>query len=224
MNKKYVDLINKIIKEELTLVTAERFYTILRNYDNINIIDGDIVECGTWRGGMSIFMASLFENKNMWVCDSFNGFQPLEYGNYKWEQHDTHNPSYNPMIKVGYDMVVNNFKKYNLTDNRIKFLQGWVKDTLKPELCEIQKISLLRIDVDAYSATREILDYLYPKVELGGYIIFDDSCLLPTKHAIRDYFNQNNIELKLKHPESDAIIDNPITQNLPCGCYIIKEK
>ena len=107
-------------------------------------------------------------------------------------------------------------------------MKGWVKDTLNTD--EIKKIALLRIDVDSYSATKEVLDLLYSKVSIGGLIVFDDSCLIQTVDAFCDFFEENNIEFELRHPNTDAIITdlrkNPNHRNqgyLPCGCYVIKK-
>ncbi len=216
------ELINNLISNQISMVDAGRFHTVLRNFDKINSVKGDIVECGVWRGGMSIFLSTLFKDKNIWVCDSFDGFQPLDIATYSYSD-EPHTPNYNDMIRVSYEEVVNNFEKYGFEENdpRIKFLKGWVKDTLNPKTCSIKNISLLRIDVDAYSATREVLEYLYPKVTSGGYIIFDDSCLIQTVDAFCDYFEENKILFELRHPETDEIISDP-RSNHPCGCYVIK--
>jgi O-methyltransferase len=216
----YIELIDNIIQEQITLVDKPRFETILRHKDKISNLNGDIVECGIWRGGMSIFMAHLFEQKNIWMCDSFVGFQPLNIATYQWAD-EPHVPSYD--IGIHYDIVANNINKYNLrVGDRIKILKGWVKDTLAPSVCPIEKISLLRIDVDAYSATREVLDFLYPKVVKGGYIIFDDSCLTQTVNAFYDYFEHHNIPFDLLDPVTDEV-RTPVRDWHPCGSYIIKK-
>jgi len=216
----YNDLIDKIIHENVSMVEKPRFETILRHKDNISKLKGDIVECGIWRGGMSIFMAHLFNEKNIWMCDSFTGFQPLNIATYQWHD-EPHTPSFD--VGVHYDIVMNNIKRYNLeVGERIKILKGWVKDVLHPASCPIQQISLLRIDVDAYSATREVLDFLYPKVVKGGYIIFDDSCLTQTTNALYDYFEQHNISFNLLHPTTDNIIQHSRKAH-PCGVFMIKE-
>lgn len=218
------ELINDLISNGISMVDHDRFHTILRNADNIQKIKGDIVECGIWRGGMSIFLSSLFSTKNIWACDSFDGFQPLDIATYEYHD-EPHTPAYSNSIRVRYDDVIQNFKTYGFeeSDPRINFLKGWVKDTLNPATCKIQSIALLRIDVDAYSATREVLDYLYPKVKKGGYIIFDDSCLIQTVDAVCDFFEQNDISFELRHPVTDEVIENPRQRHLPCGCYTIKK-
>jgi len=99
-------------------------------------------------------------------------------------------------------------------------VKGFVKDSLPNS--GIKRISLLRIDVDAYSATKEVLDELYDKVEVGGYIIFDDSCLYETADAIRDFFKEQGIENCVLHTITDEKIDLSTNTTTPCGCYIIK--
>jgi O-methyltransferase len=215
-------LIQDLLSQNTTLVSKERFDTILRNQQVINEISGDIIECGVWAGGMSIFLTKLFETKNIWMADSFEGFQPLDTAKYQYDR-ETHTPSYNPMIKVTQETVENNFKKFDIDINqkRIKFLPGFVKDTLPKS--KIKKIALLRIDVDAYSATREILDCLYDKVSVGGFIVFDDTCLQPTTDAIFDFFEDRKIEIELRHPETDESFACKRGAILPCGCYMIKK-
>ena len=46
--KEYKEIYKDIINQGITMVSEERFETILRYKDNISKIDGDIVECGVW--------------------------------------------------------------------------------------------------------------------------------------------------------------------------------
>lgn len=211
-----IDLANTMIRTGITKVTLERFEMINRHAHIIQQLPGDIVECGVWLGGMGIFLSKQFSDKRIWLADSFKGFADpatVQY-QFKGERHVT------GRMAVSYEAVIENFHQYEC-DN-IEVLAGFVSDTLPK--ADIDQISLLRVDVDAYSATREVLDYLYFKVVAGGYIIFDDTCLIETRAAILDFFNLHGIELKLRHPVTDQFINfNNASQNLPCGCYIIKD-
>ena len=211
-----IELAQKIIDNGLTKVSLERFKTIIRHADNIKSLEGDVIECGVWKGGMGMFLKQIFSNKKIWLADSFSGFQDSDKAKYifEGERHRLGN------MAVPYDFVINEFIKNNIDINNINFLVGYVNDVLPT--ADIQKLGLLRIDVDAYSATKEVLDHLYDKIVTGGYIIFDDTCLVETRHAIHDFFTAHKIEIKLRHPESDEIIQFNL-QNMPCGCYIIKE-
>lgn len=225
----YEDLIQDLIDNKITMVNPNEFKTILKHYSNLSKIDGDVVECGVWRGGFSIFLSYVFQDKNIWVCDSYEGFQPLETAKHQYSK-ERHTPTYthNAVGPLGISLeeVQSHFKTYGLEDqDRIKFLKGFVKDTLPNS--GIEKISLLRIDVDAYSATLETLEELYDKVQPGGYVIFDDSCLYETLDAIKTFFKQRNLPEFINHPITDQPLDINLRHTnddsgLPAGCYIIK--
>jgi O-methyltransferase len=207
-------LFETLWNKELTLIDKPRFDSIDIISESIykNNIQGDIVECGTWRGGMSIYLANLFLDRTIWVCDSFEGFQPLEKVRYVYHKRERHIPEFDILpenqnsirggrsIKISLDEVKLNFKEFNFEDKNIKFLKGWVKDTLDPKSCLIKDISLLRIDVDAYSATLEVLESLYDKIVSGGYIIFDDSALTECEDAIETFKKNRNLEFTLTYP------------------------
>jgi O-methyltransferase len=205
------------ITNEITMISKDRFDTIYNNKEYLTKLEGDVVECGVWRGGMGIFLTKLFINKNIWLCDSYEGCQDPKEGKYYYEN-ERH---YLGQYKASLDEVIQNFRNYNaLDENRVKFLKGWVRDTLKPETCPINKISLLRVDVDAYSATLEVLDYLYDKVVSGGMIIFDDICLDESREAVKHFLNIKNITI-LKTPSGELIDKENFS--FPCGCYILKK-
>lgn len=228
------DLVDDLMTNKVSMVFKENFETLINHRENIAKIHGDIVECGCWRGGFSIFLSKMFPQKNIWVSDSFQGFQPLSYAKhyYNNERHTpfmSHN-SFGPLA-ISFEETYNNFIDYGLKQDiengRIKFLQGYVQDTTDPATCKIENISLLRIDVDAYSATLETLNNLYDKVSSGGYIIFDDSCLKECRDAIRYFFTDNNLNVPLYHPTEDMKLDifSSYTQDdsgFPPGCFMIK--
>ena len=225
-------LIESLIKTQTTMVFDFNFETVLRHYDKIKNIQGDIIECGVWRGGFSIFLSHLFKHKNVWVSDSFEGFQPLEKAKYYFEG-ERHTPEFQmtPLGPIGISLeeVIKHFEEYDLgDDNRITFLKGFVQDTLP--LAPIKKISLLRIDVDSYSATLEVLELLYDKVSTGGYIIFDDTGLPESLEAIKYFLNQKNLPLQLFHPITDEAIDitkkhvsndSGIADNIDVSLYLL---
>ena len=161
-----------------------------------NNIEGDFLEAGVWRGGATIFMKALSEifnmNKKVWVADAFESTFPLSEKKYSLDNDVKWQDPMLDKLKVSLDEVKENFNKYNLLDNNVKFLKGWFEDTLHTP--EIKKLSLLRLDGDMYSSTIQTMDALYHKLEIGGYIIIDDyNALLECKSAITDYRKQHNI-------------------------------
>lgn len=203
--KSYPQLAQHLIDNKITMLWKELFDLPIRNFSKMAAVEGDIVECGVWRGGCSIFLSHVFQDKAVWCCDSYEGFQPLEDATYKYEG-ERHTPNFTHGAKgplaISLEEVQDNFKRYGLEDcERIKYLKGFVNQTLPT--APIDKISILRIDVDSYSATMEVLDILYDKVQPGGYIIFDDANLTESCQAIVDFLTKRSLPLELHHPLTD---------------------
>jgi hypothetical protein len=224
------ELVNDLIQNHITMVLPHEFDMVLNHKDEINKIKGEIVECGVWRGGFSIFLSYLFPKRKIWVCDSFQGFQPLNNARYEFggERHTSdYTMSHIGPIGISLEEVQSHFETYGFGDDkRINYLPGFVKDSLPNS--GIGKIALLRIDVDAYSATLEVLEELYDKVQSGGYIIFDDSCLTETVEAMKTFFTNHNLPLEVLDPINNEIkhLDYRYTHTdsgFDAGCYIIKQ-
>lgn len=200
--------LNEVYKEitdrNLTMVTRERFDTIdiVSKYIKEHQIPGDVIECGCWRGGMSIYLAYSFPDKKCWVSDSFQGFETLDHCKYDPrgivdERH------YNGVWIAPEFQVRQNFLDMGLTEaSAVEFLSGWVNDTTDPSTCPVKELALLRIDVDAYSATLVVLENLYDKVVSGGFIIFDDSGLYETVAAMEEFERRRGVPIisKLMDP------------------------
>lgn len=224
------ELVDDLIQNHITMVLPHEFSMVLNHQDEINKIKGEIVECGVWRGGFSIFLSYLFPKRKIWVCDSFQGFQPLSNAKYEFggERHTSdYTMSHIGPIGISLEEVQSHFETYGFGDDkRINYLPGFVKDSLPNS--GIGKIALLRIDVDAYSATLEVLEELYDKVQPGGYIIFDDSCLTETVEAMKTFFTNHNLPLEVLDPINNEIkhLDYRYTHTdsgFDAGCYIIKQ-
>jgi len=99
----------------------------------VNNIEGDLVETGVWRGGACIFMKGILnsyeeEKRNVWVVDSFCGIPEPDLEKYPQDINERMHLS--ERLRVSKEEVENNFRKYDLLDNRVKFLKGRFCDTL----------------------------------------------------------------------------------------------
>ena len=163
-------------------------------------VPGDLIECGVWRGGATIFMRAALEafgntDKLVWVADSFQGIPIPDTKNYPADRGDllwTFDE-----LAVSVDEVKSNFARYDLLDDRVRFLEGWFKDTLPS--APVGQVSVLRIDGDLYQSTIEALRNLYPKVASGGYVIIDDfGAIEACAQAVRDYRAANAITEEIR--------------------------
>lgn len=161
-------------------------------------IPGDLIETGVWRGGATIFMKGVLKanginDRKVFVADSFEGLPMPDPNRYPIDINDKHYTL--NFIKVSKEEVENNFKAYNLLDRNVIFIKGFFENSLKN--APIKKLALLRIDADMYSSTIQVLEQLYDKVSVGGFIIIDDYTLPGALAAVQDFRNKRKITDKI---------------------------
>ncbi len=143
-------------------------------------VPGDLIETGVWRGGATIFMRAVLEalgaaDRLVWVADSFEGLPEPDAVRFPIESAAHHGV----VMEKGYRHfaasladVRANFDTFGLLDDRVRFLEGWFKDTLP--VAPIERLSVMRLDGDYYESTMDALTSLYDKLSIGGYAIVDD--------------------------------------------------
>jgi len=180
-----------------TMVGSKRLLNFRHLIENAiaQDIPGDIVETGVWRGGACIMARAVLKvydqgRRRVILCDSFEGLPKPDSINYPADSESTYH-KYSELA-VSLDQVKENFRRFNLLDEQVVFIQGWFKDTLKD--LPTDAIAVLRLDGDMYESTMEALQDLYDKVALGGWIIIDDYEVVPEcKEAVHHFFNERNI-------------------------------
>ena len=159
-------------------------------------VPGDFIETGVWRGGASIFMRGALKaygdsTRVVWVADSFQGLPKPRPG--VW-QDDERVPlsDFARTLAVPLEQVRANFERYELLDDRVRFIPGWFKDTLPT--APIEQLALIRLDGDMYESTQVAIRALYPKLSAGGYCIVDDYYSISgAREAVNEYREENGI-------------------------------
>lgn len=186
------------------------------NHCDVNKIEGDFVETGVWKGGSVILAYNLYkqsdQKRKVYVYDSFEGLPkpnaekyPIDSGDIHWSLKD---------LAVSIEEVKENFKIFGDIDESVVFVKGWFRDTMPVN--NIEKISILRLDGDMYESTIDVLDYLYPKLSIGGFCIIDDFAHKGAYEAVMDYRKKHNIL-------DDIITIDPSGESYPSS-YWIKTK
>ena len=178
-------------------------------YVALNGIEGDIVECGVWKGGSSIIMAEtlgLFgcTDRNIYLYDTFAGMTEPDLRDTSlktkaaahdtWEklQEDVHNDwAYASLAEVK-----ENVARAKYPNERFVFVKGDVCKTI-PETAP-RKISVLRLDTDWYKSTHHELVHLFPRLSLGGVLIVDDyGTYSGARDAVNSYLEKQNTPILL---------------------------
>lgn len=178
-----------------TMIGMKRLDNIQLCVENVlqDNVPGDLVEAGVWRGGATILMRGILKDagdtdRKVWVADSFEGLPKPDVERYpKDEGLDLWRLGF---LSVPLDKVRENFRRYGLLDDQVRFLKGWFKDTLPT--APIEGIAVLRLDGDMYESIMDTLRALYHKVSSGGFVIVDDYYILPPCRAAVDEFRSAN--------------------------------
>jgi hypothetical protein len=170
---------------------------------------GDLLEAGVWRGGACIFMRGLLKaygetQRKIWVADSFVGFQASDLVNTNIDLEKTNYHS------VSQAQVAEHFKAYDLLDEQVVFLPGFLDQSLPK--APIEALALLRLDVDFFNPTHEGLTWLYPRLSPGGFVIIDDYYAFEgCRQAVNTYRQAHQIS-------------EPLIRIDPCAVYWQKSK
>lgn len=134
-------------------------------------IAGDIVECGSARGGSAALMALTLRRLNarrkLWLFDTFEGLPAPTSEDPDFELADLFTGTCVGTV----DEVRGLFQRLKVVDD-VSFVKGLFQDTLP--VTPIANIAVLHIDGDWYESVKTCLDALYDKVVPGGVIQFDD--------------------------------------------------
>lgn len=139
----------------------------LREYAKLsNALPGDIAECGCYVGTSAFFMAQVSTHGTLYLFDSFQGLSAPDTADKNttadvmpWAAGD---------LSTSEAILRNNLSRFD----KIEVLSGWIPERFN-EVADRQ-FRLVHIDVDLYKPTRDSLEFFYPRLVKGGFIVMDD--------------------------------------------------
>jgi hypothetical protein len=171
-----------------TMITYDRLATLwlqVRYLDRFGIA-GDLVECGTFRGGAVGMMALAHRTtrpepvRRLHLFDSFQGLPAPRVDvdgdkAAKFAGGTSESLVTTGLLSCSVDVPRKLLEeRLQYQAKLIQYHVGWFQDTLPRDAGSIGEIALLRLDGDWYESTRVCLEYLYPKVAKNGVIVIDD--------------------------------------------------
>ncbi len=180
-----------------TKTGPERIAAMAAAVKAVEGIEGDIVECGVWRGGNIILARKLAPERICWLYDTFAGMpepDPVDInrsGKPAMQGYETRKAAGIGWCAASLDEVIGYLQEtgtYN--PHKLRFVEGDVLETLHQYPPE--KIALLRLDTDWYASTKAELEVLYPRLQPGGILIVDDyGHWMGAQRAVKEYFGKD---------------------------------
>ncbi len=205
--REYLKGIRDIIKftpvykkyRQYTMVPEKEYIECLAIASRIENLEGCIVECGVWRGGMVAGFGEILGNdKAYFLFDSFEGLPPAKEidgeAALAW-QREVNSPGYFDNCKAEMKWAEDAMKKSSVT--KYKLIKGWFENTV-PLYKFDEKIALLHLDADWYDSTMICLEHLFPQVIKGGIVILDDYYLWEgCRKATHDYLSKYSVSVSI---------------------------
>lgn len=170
----------------LDIYRAKTVYDLLIESKDI---EGDIYEFGSYMGGTGILLGILAKQlglkKRVHLFDSFQGLPVLSTDEMPAKE-------YWEGAFVGKKNIIEDQISKNNLEDYVSIHEGWFQDTLKGFH---EPVSFAHFDADIYTSTKIALDAVYPYLQPGAILVFDDYFDLTqgVRRAISESVNDSDV-------------------------------
>jgi O-methyltransferase len=188
----------------LTLTAPDSRHALYTLTRQALALDGEIWECGVFKGGTARLLASVIAAQSPRVLrlfDTFEGSPPIDRDfDVRYPKRDVTTDGEREELSEsavrrrlgGYDFV--------------EFHRGLMPASFAG--LEQSRIALAHVDVDLYQGVRGCCEFIYPRLAPGGIMVFDDygfaSC--PGARRAVDEFFADKPEFPLVSPSAQALV------------------
>jgi O-methyltransferase len=222
--KDYDEEARQIIRavRPFTMTDPDKLFALIQSIRYVvrHSIEGDVVECGVWRGGSMMAAARTLiaagdTSRDLFLFDTFEGMPPPSQADVRHDGRPASellanaNPDTSWVWAVAQlDDVRERFASLPYPDPRVHFVKGKVEDTI-PESAP-DRIAVLRLDTDWYESTAHELEHLYPRLVPGGVLLLDDYGYWEgARRAVDEYLERTGERLLLNRMASGRVAVKP---------------
>ena len=151
-----------------TLVNVWRCYELWMLLEELADIPGAILEVGVWRGGTGALMARRAEllgiDDPVFLCDTWEGVVKSETIDAYYHDGEHADASVETVRKLVHD---------HMGLAHVQLLKGIFPDETGNQI-EDQLLRFVHIDVNVYQSAADTFSWAWPRISVGGLVIFDD--------------------------------------------------
>jgi hypothetical protein len=190
LRKEIVDM----VENKLILLNEFEAMIVYQAVISTNLIPGDIVEIGTYKGGSAKLICQAKGDRLLHLFDTWEGVVNIDKND---ELSST--KFFSGRYKTDIDSVKTLLSGYP----NVLFYKGVFPETYTGN---IQKVSMINLDVDLYEPTKSALELFWDKLSIGGIIVAHD---YPTFEGVRiaiDEFLSDKKFVNIKTLEDQSLI------------------
>jgi O-methyltransferase len=157
-------------------------------------IEGDIVECGVYRGGSAAVLGSAMLGlgddppRKLWLFDSFAGMPPAgdEDGEFSHTLEGTYVGSEEQTRAL--------LEQAAVPPRRFEIVTGFYADTFPT--VKTPRTALLHVDCDFYEPVKLTLEKFFPRLSPGGFVVLNDYGIYKgARTATDEYFEVRGLDI-----------------------------
>jgi O-methyltransferase len=150
--------------DRYTMVRRDSCYILLKTLQQALMLEGAFVECGVFRGGTALLESMVISGRGsgreLHLFDSFQGMPETTEGVDAFGRGDFASTSAQAVAEL--------LSPYPF----VRMHVGFIPDTFQG--LDLDRIAWAHVDVDIYQSVIDSIEYIYPRLVPGGYLIFDD--------------------------------------------------
>jgi O-methyltransferase len=183
-----------------TLVSPDRCHILYSCARQATAIDGDFIECGVHQGGSAMLLQSALKSngrhvgKQLLLFDTFEGMPENAATGDSYRSGELADTSYEEVLE-----------RVSADGNAVVY-KGLIPATFAG--LGDRRFAFAHVDVDIHQSIKDCCEFIYPKLNAAGCIVFDDygfpSCA-GGKRAIDEFF-ADKAEVPIVLPTGQALV------------------
>jgi len=207
---------------DYTMVPTPDYVNTLRLAKRARTVEGCIVQCGVWKGGLAAGLVSVLgTHREYFLYDSFAGLPKAKdidgAAALKW-QSDTEALGYFDNCTASPDYANSAMKMAGAQNYHL--VEGWFEDTLV-ENAPKDPIAFLHLDADWYDSMMMCLEQLFDRVAVGGYIVFDDYYVWDgCSRALHDFLSRRSALERVRNLGEICYLEKKSSSESAAGSHV----
>jgi O-methyltransferase len=148
---------------------------VLDLIDEVSAIDGDLAECGVYRGATlvttGLYLRQGEADRRVYGFDSFEGFDASVEFDLKLAGAEDGQKVTGGFADTSHELIQKKLALLGLAE-RVQLIKGYFRDTL-PAAAET-RYAFVHLDCDLYESYRDCLAYFYERMNPHGIILLDE--------------------------------------------------